>query len=218
QQIQRCDAFGHAGGVVVAGRCLHDAVAEPQPRRPSSDGGQEDLGCRGVAVLLEEVVLDHPGGVDADAVGQLALLDGVGEHGGLGVVVPRPGQLMLEEQSDLDGVILSSQGCGRRRSGQAKESTCSAPLRSAMSCIASSVVARRRLAGALPSGVDRCTGGPNRTETGRKRCGSRSSGSCTWSVPTRPTGTMAAPVAAARRAGPSLPRWSLPSLDLVPSG
>jgi hypothetical protein len=43
-----------------------------------------------VAVLLEEMVLDHPGGVDPDAVRELALLEGVRQHGRLGVVVPRP--------------------------------------------------------------------------------------------------------------------------------
>src|SRR4051794_33463008 len=63
-----------------------------------------------MAVLLEEVVLDNPRGVDPNAVRQLALLDGVGEHRGLGVVVPRPGQLVLEEQTDLHRVILSPHG------------------------------------------------------------------------------------------------------------
>src|SRR5439155_10832928 len=48
-----------------------------------------------------KMVLDHPGGVDADAVGQLALLDGLLEHRALGILVPGPGQLVLEEEADL---------------------------------------------------------------------------------------------------------------------
>jgi len=43
-------------------------------------GGQEDLGGRGVRVLLEEVVLDLPGVVDAEPIGQLDLRERVLEQ------------------------------------------------------------------------------------------------------------------------------------------
>ena len=61
-----------------------------------------------MAVLLEEVVLDHPRGVDPDAVGQLALLEGLFENPMLGALLPRPGQLMLEEEADAHGLRLRS--------------------------------------------------------------------------------------------------------------
>ena len=50
--------------------------------------GQEHLGRRGVGVLLEEVVLDLPDVVEAQAVGQLDLLEGFLEEAVL--VVPAP--------------------------------------------------------------------------------------------------------------------------------
>ena len=43
-------------------------------------GREEHLGGGGVAVLLEEVVLDLPDVVEADAVGELDLLEGVLEQ------------------------------------------------------------------------------------------------------------------------------------------
>ena len=59
-----------------------------------------------MAVLLQEVVLDHPGGVDPDAVGELTLLDGLLEHGPLRTLVPGPGQLVLEEEADLHATCI----------------------------------------------------------------------------------------------------------------
>src|SRR3954452_5021167 len=100
-----------------------------------------------MAVLLEEVVLDHPGGVDPDAVRQLALLDGVGQHRGLGVVVPRPGQLVLEEQTDLhrcDPVIprptITARTLSRPRtaSQSARGTRCRAWISRIMRCAACS--------------------------------------------------------------------------------
>ena len=50
-------------------------------------GGQEHLGRRAVRVLLEEVVLDRPHGVEAELVGETHLLEGVLVHDALDSVV-----------------------------------------------------------------------------------------------------------------------------------
>ena len=55
-------------------------MTQPDALRPGGRGGEKDLGRRRVAVLLEEVVLDLPYAVEADAVGQLDLLQGVAEQ------------------------------------------------------------------------------------------------------------------------------------------
>jgi hypothetical protein len=54
-------------------------------------GGEEDLGGRGMRILLEEVVLDLPRVVDAEAVGQLDLRERVLEEALLAAVVPGAG-------------------------------------------------------------------------------------------------------------------------------
>jgi hypothetical protein len=56
-----------------------------------------------VAVLLEEVVFDLPARLDAELVGELALLQRVLEQRVLGVVLPRARQLVLVEQPELHG-------------------------------------------------------------------------------------------------------------------
>ena len=52
------------------------------------------------AVLLEEVVLDLPDGVDAERVGRGALLERVLQQRVLGVLVPGTRQLMLVEETE----------------------------------------------------------------------------------------------------------------------
>ena len=139
EQVEGGDAFGHAGGVVVAGRGLDDAVPQSQPRRPLGHGGQEHLGRRGVAVLLEEVVLDLPHTVHASLVRQLHLLEGVLEQLVLGVGAPRTGELVLVEQAELhrgsllgncvDGVVEKPEqsgkparfACGQREAAASQE-------------------------------------------------------------------------------------------------
>jgi hypothetical protein len=54
-----------------------------------------------VAVLLEEVVLDFPARLDAELVGELALLQRVLQQRVLGVLVPRTRELVLVEQPEL---------------------------------------------------------------------------------------------------------------------
>jgi len=78
-------------------------VAEPHPLRPLRQGTQEDLGGAGVAVLLEEVVLDEPEAVDPDPVGELGLLERLVEHPLLVAVLPGPRHLVLVEDPEAHG-------------------------------------------------------------------------------------------------------------------
>ena len=54
-------------------------------------------------VLLEEVVLDLPHGVEADAVGELDLVERVAHEPLLAVVAPRPRDLVLVEDPEAHG-------------------------------------------------------------------------------------------------------------------
>ena len=54
----------------------------------------------GVGVLLEEVMLDLPGVVDAEPVAQLDLVEGVLEQLGLAALVPGPRELVLIEDAE----------------------------------------------------------------------------------------------------------------------
>ena len=98
EEIERGDALGHPDRVIRGE--LDDAVAEPDAARPLAGRAQEDLGCRRVRVLLEEVVLDHPGVVIAQAIGQLDLSQGVLKDLVLAAGRPRPRQLVLVEDAE----------------------------------------------------------------------------------------------------------------------
>ena len=71
QQVERRDALGDAMRLV--GGELDHAVAEPDALGALAGGAEEHLGRGGVRVLLEEVVLDLPGVVVAELVGELDL-------------------------------------------------------------------------------------------------------------------------------------------------
>ena len=74
QEVKGVDALHHPRRVVVGAGEQHDSVAEADPRRALAGRGEEDLGGRTVAVLLEEVVFDLPHVVEAEPVGQLHLV------------------------------------------------------------------------------------------------------------------------------------------------
>ena len=88
-EVERGDALGDAGGMVVAGRRQHHAVADADAPGARGAGGEEHLGRRGVGVLLEEVVLDLPDVVDAEPIGQLDLRQRVLEQAVLGACPSR---------------------------------------------------------------------------------------------------------------------------------
>src|SRR5262249_37651645 len=88
-------------------------VAEAQPLGARRDEGQENLRRRRVRVLVEAVVLDLPGRVVAELVGEHGLRDAVVE--GLRLAgAGRIGGLHLEEQGELHARASSNQRPSRR--------------------------------------------------------------------------------------------------------
>src|SRR5205807_5882861 len=71
EEVERRDPLGDADRMVR--RELDDAMAQSDPLGPLAGGPEEDLGRGGMGVLLEEVVLDHPGVVVAEPVRELNL-------------------------------------------------------------------------------------------------------------------------------------------------
>src|SRR6266403_704841 len=92
------------------------SVAEADALGARGARGQEDLGRRGVRVLLQEVVLDLPGVVDPEPVGQLHLRERLVDEAHLAVLLPGSGELVLVEDAELHGRGSSS---GRRYSARA---------------------------------------------------------------------------------------------------
>jgi hypothetical protein len=73
EQVEGGHLFRDARWMV--GGQLDDAVAEPDVLRALAGGAEEDLRRGGMRILLEEVVLHLPGIVEAQAVGQLDLVE-----------------------------------------------------------------------------------------------------------------------------------------------
>src|SRR5439155_19200857 len=80
------------------------------PARPLAGRGQEHLGRTGMRVLLEEVMLHLPHAVEAHPVGQLHLLEGVGQQPLLRPFSPWPGELVLVEQTEPHAAMLGHRG------------------------------------------------------------------------------------------------------------
>ena len=100
-QVERGDPLGGAGGMVVVRDHLADAVAEPDPLRAGRGSGEEDLGRRGVRVLVEEVVLDLPRVVEPEPVGEFHLIERVAQEFVLVVGSPGLRELMFVEDAEL---------------------------------------------------------------------------------------------------------------------
>ena len=98
--VQRRQALGGARRMVVVRDHLADAVAEADGLGQRRGGGEEHLGRRGMGIFLEEVVLDLPGVVVAEPVGQRDLLERLVEQPVLVALVPGPRQLLLVEDAE----------------------------------------------------------------------------------------------------------------------
>ena len=109
-QVERGDALGDAGRVVVFRRHQADAVAEADSLGALRAGGEENLGRRGVRIFLEKMVLDFPGVVDAEPVGEFDLVERFGKQPVLVAVVPWTRQLVLVENAEFHGRSLSRPG------------------------------------------------------------------------------------------------------------
>ena len=101
--VERGDAFGGARRVVVVRDHLADAVAEADAVGQRRGAGEEDLGRRGVRILLEEVMLDLPGIVVAEPVGEHDLVERLVEQPLLVARRPGPRQLQLVEHAESHG-------------------------------------------------------------------------------------------------------------------
>src|SRR5262249_39450976 len=87
-------------------RHQHDTVPEANVLRALRAGGEEHLRCRGMGVLLEEMVLDLPGEVDAEPVGELDLVERLLEEPEFVAVMPRPGELVLVKDAEFHGLAF----------------------------------------------------------------------------------------------------------------
>src|SRR5256885_3947307 len=87
---------------------LDHAVAEPDALGALAGGAEEDFRRGGVRVLLEEMVLDLPGVVVAQLVGELDLAERILQELVLALRTPRPGQLVFVEDAEFHGCILTA--------------------------------------------------------------------------------------------------------------
>jgi hypothetical protein len=108
EEVEGGDALGHASRVVHLDREMDDAVAQPDLLGALAGGTEKHLGCRRVGILLQEVMLDQPDAVEPKPVGELDLLEGIGQQLSFVAGPPRPGQLMLVEQAKAHGASSSA--------------------------------------------------------------------------------------------------------------
>ena len=105
-QIERRDALGDARRV-HRGQ-LHDAVREPDLAGTLAGRGEEHLRGRRVRIFLEKVMLDFPGEIVAEAVGQFELVERVVVEVELAVRSPRPRQLQLVKDAEFHSSLPRS--------------------------------------------------------------------------------------------------------------
>ena len=92
----------------------------PDALRALRDGGEEDLGRRGVRELGQEVVLDLPDGVVAELVGELDLLERLVVAAVLAALVVRLRHLELVEEVELHAGRYATSPAGGARRGAAR--------------------------------------------------------------------------------------------------
>ena len=109
-QVERGDALGAARR--VRRRQLHDAVAQADVLGALAGRAEKHLGGRRVRVFLKEMVLDLPGIVVAEPVGQFDLVERVLIEPMLAARLPRARQLQLVKDAEFH----SRSSCGRGRS------------------------------------------------------------------------------------------------------
>src|SRR5262249_22192401 len=133
-EIERGDALGDAGRMVVAGRAEHDPVSQADALRALARGRQEHLGRGGMRILFEEVMFDLPGEVDAESIGQRPLVERVLKQLQLAAVVPGAWQLVLIEDAELHVSSPFFSGCTRVRRACGREPGRRSWRRSRLNC------------------------------------------------------------------------------------
>src|ERR1700730_8784485 len=93
-------------------------MAQPDALGALAGGAEEDFGRGGVRVLFQEVMLDLPGVVVAQPVGELDLGQRILQQLVLALGTPRPRELVLVEDAEFHGSVpLSVIPTGAKRSG-----------------------------------------------------------------------------------------------------
>jgi hypothetical protein len=82
-------------------------VTQPDALGALAGGAEEDLGRGGVRVLFQEVMLDLPGVVVAELVGELNLAERILQELVLARGTPRPRELVLVEDAEFHGSVLT---------------------------------------------------------------------------------------------------------------
>ena len=101
--VERRQPLGRARGVIVVRDHLADAVAEANALRARGGGGEEHFRRGGMRVFVEEVMLDLPGVVVAEPVGELDLGERLVEQAALVARSPRLGELHFVEDAEFHG-------------------------------------------------------------------------------------------------------------------
>src|SRR5260370_5440192 len=102
-EIEGGDALGDPRRMVVFRRHQADAMAEADVLGALRARREEYFRRRGVRIFLEKMVLDFPGVVDAEFICEFDLIERLLEQAVLGLVIPRPRQLMLVENAEFHG-------------------------------------------------------------------------------------------------------------------
>ena len=74
-QVERCDPFRDARGMIVSRWQQHDPVPQPNLLGALTRRGQKNLRRRRMCVLLQKVMLDFPHVIDSDLVGEFHLVE-----------------------------------------------------------------------------------------------------------------------------------------------
>ncbi len=75
-------------------------MAEPDPAGPLAGGAQKHFGRGRMRIFFQKMMFHKPEVVDAEPVGKLHLLQGVGEQPLLVAECPGPGELVLVEDPE----------------------------------------------------------------------------------------------------------------------
>src|SRR5438105_302864 len=102
-EVKGGDALRDSRRVVVFRRHQTYAMAETDVPGALRARRKENLGRRGMRIFLEKMMLDFPGVVDAEFVGELDLIERLLKQPVPGAIVPRPRQLMLVENAEFHG-------------------------------------------------------------------------------------------------------------------
>ena len=105
-QVERRDPLGDPRR--VAGGQLHDAVGEADLFGALARGTEKHLGGGRMRILFEKVVLDLPGIVVAEPVGQFELVERVVIEPQLAARLPRARQLQLIKDAELHRFLLGA--------------------------------------------------------------------------------------------------------------